>query len=137
MRLILRFLKPHWKLCMITILLMITDVAGALFIPTLAAKMLNAATAGSGFGMLGSIGVKMAAASIISGGCAILGGYSCAALSSRLGRDMRVALYVKSLSLSVYDFRRFGSRDHDILSCLWISSCSLSTLSYFKSTKSY
>lgn len=109
MRLILRFLKPHWKLCMITILLMITDVAGALFIPTLAAKMLNAATAGSGFGMLGSIGVKMAAASIISGGCAILGGYSCAALSSRLGRDMRVALYEKSLSLSVYDFRRFGS----------------------------
>lgn len=109
MRLILRFLKPHWKLCMITILLMITDVAGALFIPTLAAKMLNAATAGSGFGMLGSIGVKMAAASVISGGCAILGGYSCAALSSRLGRDMRVALYEKSLSLSVYDFRRFGS----------------------------
>ena len=33
MKLILRFLKPHWKLCLATIILLIMDVAGALFIP--------------------------------------------------------------------------------------------------------
>ena len=109
MKLILRFLKPHWKLCVITILLMIADVAGALFIPTLAAEMLNEATAGNGFSSLWNTGLQMAAASLISGGCAILGGYACAALSSKLGRDMRVALYEKSLTLSVYDFRKFGT----------------------------
>ena len=28
MNLILRFLKPHWKLCIVTIILLIADVAG-------------------------------------------------------------------------------------------------------------
>lgn len=109
MRLILRFLKPRWKLCTLTILLMIADVAGALLIPTLAARMLNAATAGSSFSVLWNTGIQMAAASLVSGGCAVLGGYACASLSSGLGKDMRVALYEKSLTLSVYDFRRFGT----------------------------
>lgn len=51
----------------------------------------------------------MAAASLVSGICAILGGYACAALSARVGQDMRVAVYDKSLKLSVYDFRQFGT----------------------------
>lgn len=38
MRLILRFLKPHWKLCILTIFLLIVDVVGALIIPTLHRK---------------------------------------------------------------------------------------------------
>lgn len=46
MRLILRFLKPHWKLCILTIFLLIVDVAGALIIPTLAAEMLSEGEAG-------------------------------------------------------------------------------------------
>lgn len=51
----------------------------------------------------------MAAASLISGVCAITGGYTCAMLSARLGKDMRVAVYEKSLKLSIYDFRHFGT----------------------------
>lgn len=109
MKLILKFLKPHWKLCAITIILLIADVAGALFIPTLAADMLNEGTSGAAFDTILGTGLKMGAASLISGACAILGGYACAALSSRLGKDMRVAIYKKSLKLSVYDFRQFGT----------------------------
>ena len=109
MKLILKFLKPHWKLCAITIILLIADVAGALFIPTLAADMLNEGTSGATFDTILGTGLKMGAASLISGACAILGGYACAALSSRLGKDMRVAIYKKSLKLSVYDFRQFGT----------------------------
>lgn len=41
MRLIFRFLKPHWKLCALTVFLLIVDVAGALIIPTLAAEPLT------------------------------------------------------------------------------------------------
>lgn len=44
MKLILRFLKPHWKLCTVTVLLLIIDVAGSLVISTLAAQMLNLGT---------------------------------------------------------------------------------------------
>lgn len=109
MKLVLRFLKPHWKLCVITILLLIIDLAGALYIPTLAAKMLNEGTSGSSFDVLLNTGIRMAIGSLISGTCAILGGYACATLSARIGKDMRVALYQKSLQMSIYDFRQFGT----------------------------
>ncbi len=109
MKLILQFLRPHRKLCVLTILLLIIDVAGALFIPTLAAQMLNQGTSGASFEMLLNTGLQMAAASVLSGLCAILGGYACATLSARVSKDMRVAIYNKSLKLSIYDFRHFGS----------------------------
>ncbi len=109
MKFILQFLKPHWKLFIVTVLLLIFDVVGALFIPTLAAQMLNMGTSGSSFTMLWHTGIEMAIVSLFSGVCAILGGYACAALASRVGKDMRVAIYKKSLKLSVYDFRQFGT----------------------------
>lgn len=108
MKLIFRFLKQHRTLFIFTVLLLIFDVIGALFIPTLAAEMLNQGTSGGSFASLWHTGVLMAVSSLVSGACAILGGYTCAALAARVGQDMRVALYKKSLKLSVYDFRQFG-----------------------------
>lgn len=109
MKLIWRFIRPHWKLFALTVLLLVVDVAGSLLIPTLAAQMLNLGICGHSFQNLIETGLWMAAASIVSGICAILGGYACAALSARVGQDMRVAVYDKSLKLSVYDFRQFGT----------------------------
>lgn len=109
MRLIMKFLKPHWKLCVLTIVLLIVDVAGALYIPTLAAEILNQGTSGSSFEALAMTGIQMAIATILSGICAVIGGCTCAMLSARIGKDMRVAIYEKSLKLSVYDFRQFGT----------------------------
>ncbi len=109
MKLILHFIKPHWKLCAAAIFLLIIDVAGALFIPTLAAEMLNMGTSGATFDDIVRTGIQMGAISILSGIAAILGGYSCAVLTARVGKDMRVAIYQKSLVLSVYDFRQFGT----------------------------
>ena len=109
MKLILQFVKPHWKLCLATILLLIVDVTGALIISTFAAEMLNLGTSGASFEILLSTGAKMGAASLISSVCAILGGYACATLSACVGKDMRIALYQKSLKLSIYDFRHFGT----------------------------
>lgn len=57
MRLVLKFLKPHWKLCVVTVLLLIVDVAGALYIPTLAAEILNEGTSGSTFDTLLGTGI--------------------------------------------------------------------------------
>lgn len=109
MNLILRFLKPHWKLCLITVVLLIVDVAGALFIPTLVAEMLNDGTSGASFDAIVRTGIHMAAVSILAGVCAILGGYASATLAAQVGKDMREAIYAKSLKLSVYDFRQFGT----------------------------
>lgn len=109
MKLILQFLKPHWKLTVLTVLLAVIDVGGSLFIPTLAAHLLNQGTSGVAFEELLTTGLQMGAVSLFSSICAILGGYACATLAARVGKDMRVALYEKSLKLSVYDFRQFGT----------------------------
>lgn len=109
MKLIWRFIRPHWKLFTLTVLLLVIDVAGSLLIPTLAAQMLNLGISSHSFQKLIETGLWMAAASLVSSICAILGGYACAALSARVGQDMRVAVYDKSLKLSVYDFRQFGT----------------------------
>lgn len=110
MKTILRFLKPHWKLCIITLLLSFVDVIGALIIPTYAADMLNLGTSGSAeFTKLLIICIKMLVAAVVSGVAMIIGSYLCADLTSKVGADMRNALYQKSMTLSVADFRRFGT----------------------------
>ena len=109
MKLMLRFLKPHRKLTLLTIVLLFVDVAGALFIPTLVAEMLNRGTSGAPFEEILQLGAAMAAVSLVAGACAITGGYACATLSAQVGKDIREAVYAKSLKLSVYDFRQFGT----------------------------
>ena len=53
--------------------------------------------------------VGMGVAALISGMCAVAGGWCCSQLTSRVGKDMRMALYRKSMDLSIYDFRNFGT----------------------------
>lgn len=110
MKTILRFLKPHWKLCIATLLLALIDVVGALVIPTYAADMLNiGTTSGATFSALLSVCIKMLIAAVISGVAMVIGSYVCADLTSKVGADMRKALYQKSMTLSVADFRSFGT----------------------------
>lgn len=110
MKVILRFLKPHMKLCVLTILLAFIDVLGALIIPTYAAEMLNLGTMpNADFSMILNTCIKMIVAAVISGAAMILGSYVCADLTSKVGADMRNELYKKTMSLSVADFRNFGT----------------------------
>ena len=109
MELILRFLRPHWKLTLLTVVLLVVEITGGLFIPTLVAEMLNLGTSGATFEAVWHTGVKMAVVSLAAGGCAVLGGYACATLSAQVGKEMRQAIYAKSLALSIYDFRQFGT----------------------------
>ena len=108
MKLILRFLKPHWKLFLLTVFLLIVDVAGALIIPTLASEMLRQGETGVEMQVLINTAIAMAVAAVISGAGGIMSGYVCAELVSRIAKDMRDALYKKTLDLAVSDFRTFG-----------------------------
>lgn len=108
MKLILRFLKPHWKLFLLTVFLLIVDVVGALIIPTLASEMLRQGETGVEMQVLINTAIAMAVAAVISGAGGIMSGYVCAELVSRIAKDMRDALYKKTLDLAVSDFRTFG-----------------------------
>lgn len=109
MRLVLRFMKPYRWLLALTLMLMAVDVVGALLVPTLAARLLNEGAAAMSFHAMTMAALQMLAASLIAGCCAIGVGYCCSVLAARVAKDMRDAIYVKSLDLSVFDFRRFGA----------------------------
>ncbi len=71
--------------------------------------MLNAGTSGAAFQSIVTTGIQMAVISAVAGLGAIAGGYACATLTAQVAKDMRQAIYTKSLKLSVYDFRQFGT----------------------------
>lgn len=109
MRLILRFLKPHWRMCVLTVFLLFVDVVGALIIPTFAAELMNEAEKGMAFNNLIVTAVLMGVAALVAGGAAIGSVFACADLTAKVGAGMRDALYKKSLELAVSDFRTFGT----------------------------
>ena len=41
MKVFLHFLKPYWKMSLLTLIVVIFDVVGALMIPTITADMIN------------------------------------------------------------------------------------------------
>ena len=54
-------------------------------------------------------GIWMLGIALLSGGLTLLGSWLCARLSADFGRDLRVALYDKTLSFSTTDFETFGT----------------------------
>ncbi len=109
MKLVLRFLKPHWKMCLLTVFLLLVDVVGALIIPTFAAELMNQAGRGVDFDTLVLTAIYMGVSALIAGGAAIGSVFAASDLTAKVGSDMRDALYKKSLELAVSDFRTFGT----------------------------
>lgn len=109
MKTIFRFIKPYKWRCFFTVLVMFLDVVGSLLIPTITADMINAGINGENMDYLISRGIFMLIVTIITSLGALLGSYLSADLSAKIGRDMRNALYDKSLTFSAYDFEQFGT----------------------------
>lgn len=109
MKLILHFLKPYRRLCVFTILAMLLDVVGGLLVPRLTADMINIGVESGSLEYIIGKGIAMLAVTIFAGAGALLGSWLCADLSAKLGRDMRNAVYEKSLTFSAHDFSQFGT----------------------------
>ena len=109
MKLILHFLKPYRRLCVFTIFAMLLDVAGGLLVPRLTADMINIGVESGSLEYIIEKGIAMLAVTILAGAGALLGSWLCADLSAKLGRDMRNAVYEKSLTFSAHDFSQFGT----------------------------
>lgn len=109
MRIFLRFLSPYPWLCIAAIFTVILDVVGALLIPTIMADMINIGVSNGSMEQIIQKGLLMLGVSILAGLSALLGSWFCAKLAARLGRDIRNAVYNKSLTLSSYDFEHFGT----------------------------
>ena len=109
MRLILQFLKPYKKLTVFVLLVMILDVAGGLLIPTITANIINYGIGDGNMDYIVQRGLLMVTISLLTSFGALAGSYLCANLSSKLGRDIRNALYDKSLHFSASDLEKIGT----------------------------
>ena len=109
MKTILHFLKPYKRLCLFTILFLIFDILGALYIPTLTADMINIGVNSKDINYIFQKGIIMLIVTAVSGAGALIGSYLCSKLAANIGRDMRNTLYKKSLEFSHFDFKQFGT----------------------------
>ncbi len=109
MKTLLRFLRPHKKLVIFVLLVMVLDVAGGLLIPTVTANIINYGVGGGDIGYILEQGLLMAVIALLTSFGALAGSYLCADLSAKLGRDIRNAIYDKSLAFSSFDMETFGT----------------------------
>lgn len=109
MKITMSFLKPYRKQCVLIIFITLVDVAGSLLVPSITAGMINSAVSGGTLFPIVRKGFVMLAISVASGMLTLLGSKFCALLSANLGRDLRGAIYDKSLKFSSADFEKFGT----------------------------
>lgn len=109
MKLLLKYMKPYRMLAIITVLVLMVDIAGTLLVPTLLANMVNIGVATKNFNYILQNGLAMLGATALASGGALLGSYLSAKLAANVGRDIRNAVYDSSLAFSGSDFERFGT----------------------------
>lgn len=109
MKTIIPFLRPYRGKCIFLLLVTLADVAGSLLVPTITADMINIAVEGDHMDLLIQKGILMLCIALISGVLTLIGSRLCASLSADLGRDLRNAVYDRSLAFSASDFETFGT----------------------------
>lgn len=109
MRTLARFLKPYRGLILLVLLVSLVDNAGTLLVPTMLANMINTGIESGSSDYILRNGFMMLGATAMASGGAITGSYLAARLASRVCRDLRNAIYEKSLELSADDFGKFGT----------------------------
>lgn len=109
MKILMRFIRPYRGLAAAALLFVFLDVAGALVIPTITADLINVGVSTGNMDYIYEKGILMMAVTVLAGGCALFGSLLSARLSALLGRDMRDALYEKTLTFSIHDFEQFGT----------------------------
>lgn len=109
MKHIMRFVRPYRGLAALALLFVTLDVLGALIIPTITADMINVGVGSGNLNYIIEKGMWMLVVTVLSGLSALMGSYLSARLSAQIGRDMRNALYEKSLAFSIHDFDQYGT----------------------------
>jgi len=117
---LLHFLKPYKVLAFITVVTLMCDVAGSLFLPTILADIINIGVSTGDMDYILQKGALMLGAALLSALGALAGSYLCARLASNIGRDIRNAIYDKSLSFSSADFEQFGTGSMIVVSIVLV-----------------
>ena len=109
MKLFWRALKRYKGLATAAILLLLVDVAGSLFVPTIQSLIANDGVGAGNTEYILNMGVLMLVVSIVASAAAVYGNYLSAKLAANVGRDIRNSVYDSSLAFSNNDFEKFGT----------------------------
>ena len=109
MRTLLRFLKPYRMQTGIVLASLAINLVGVLLVPTILANMINIGVSSRDFDYILSQAGVMLVAAFVSGAGAFVCNYFCADLATKVGRDIRNAVYDASLAFSGGDFEQFGT----------------------------
>ena len=109
MRILMRFLKPYKLQTFAVLAALAVNLLGVLLVPTILANMINIGVSSRDFDYIIEQALFMLAAAILSGAGAFVSNYFCADLATKVGRDIRNAVYEASLSFSGGDFEQFGT----------------------------
>ncbi len=104
-----QLVRPYKVLMLVTLVTLCCDIVGMLFVPTELAALLNSVTSGEGMDAVWRHGAIMLVASLLGSGGCIVSYRMASKLAANVGRDMRVAVYRRSLAFSGADFNRFGT----------------------------
>lgn len=109
MRLLWRFLKPYTGITLAIIVALGCNLSGILLVPTILANMINTGISTRNLDVIFEQSGWMLLCALVSGLAAFIANFLCAHLATRIGRDIRNAVYDATLKFSTWDFEQFGT----------------------------
>ena len=106
---LMKFLSPYKGRLFLMLLLLLIQVIGTLYIPTLTADMVNNGIAAGNLDYVWKTGGFMLLVAMATAVFSVCGTYASTYLAAALGKDIRGALFRKAQDFSVNDFNRFGA----------------------------
>ena len=109
LRLIARYLKPHWPLIAGVVLFQLIQSIASLYLPTLNADIIDNGIAQGDTGYILNIGMIMLAITLLQIGASITAVYFGAKAAMGLGRDVREAIFLRVGEFSEREVSKFGA----------------------------
>jgi ATP-binding cassette, subfamily B, multidrug efflux pump len=109
LRILRRYLKPHWKLLVAVGAFQAAQSIASLYLPSLMADIIDDGIAKGDVGYILMVGGIMLAITLVQIGCAIAAVYYGAKASMSLGRDLRGAIFHRVSEFSEREVSQFGA----------------------------
>lgn len=109
LRIIARFVKPHWPLLVAVVVFQFAQSLASLYLPSLTADIIDNGVAKGDTGYVLRVGAWMLLATLVQIVFAIIAVYFGAKAAMALGRDLRSAVFYRVSEFSEREVSRFGA----------------------------
>jgi ATP-binding cassette subfamily B protein len=109
LKLVTRFLKPHWRLLVGVVIFQLAQSIASLYLPSLNADIIDNGVAKGDTGYILMIGGVMLGITVVQIACAIAAVYFGARAAMGLGRDLRESIFHRVGEFSEREVSKFGA----------------------------